>query len=39
MGEFDSPQEIRECSTEEEMLRMSQIWQEGERKFQAEVAA
>lgn len=39
MGELGSPQKIRECSKEEVMLRMGKIWQEGERKLQAEVTA
>lgn len=36
MGELDSPQEIRDCSMKEVMLRMSKTWQEGRRKLQAE---
>ena len=39
MGERDSSREIRGCFVEEVTLQMSKIWQEEERKHQAEVTA
>lgn len=39
MGERDSSREIRGCFMEEVTLQMSKIWQEEERKHQAEETA